>query len=1172
MSSLPFKVKAVFEYTSPHDDDLHFINGQIITVTEEEDDDWYSGEYVDAAGVKQEGIFPRNFVEKYEPVAPARPTRAPRPKKETELAPAPPSEPVMAPEPEPEPEQEDSEPEVAHAPIASQPSPGPESLKSPPPPRAADISAPPVAKPVQAASRPSAPPPASEKPGGNSFRDRIAAFNKAAPPPAPFKPGGLSSGGPSSFIKKPFVAPPPSKNAYIPTQREPPPQKVYRREEDPEIAAKEAENHEQAINVGVAPTMNVVEADDQPKPMTLKERMALLQKQQAEQASRHADAAAKKEKPKRPAKKRTESHETTTEPAEDVEGATLKRQDTADTIGGGSMDIVKEESVRRNKSTKSTSGNQPLSPRISFGDGNEADESGADDTTEGAEESTERDDGDEKPKSRGGPPIPIRAPAAPLREPDVGEEDGASEEGEPDDEECDDMDPEVRRKEELRARMAKMSGGMGMHGMFGAPMPMPAPAPPKKKKPTGTSESRTSGEYGSEDIPSRAPPVPMPGLSKGRSPEEIHPQPESEVHEPTPVSNVRPADEVPDVEDVVPERGPLHSLPIRESGAPPIPAGRPAPPPVPVESRALLYPPPAAQQMSPSAGSESDDELSERPETRALETPIDGPPRPPAGSADMPDSPQQTSYFFSAEPTPSSPITPGISKDRRGSRVPPIPGALPTSNTLLVRAPPPPPPSGMLSRSSTGDHYSHNSKPASHDLSEEEVTEYEGDYDTDIASAEPHKDALKAHKESAEEPFIRAPAGLPPPLPPVSAPRAVPPPPPLSQPAPSSRPVRSSVDMPRAAPPPLPTTSKAPAHWEQGEDDEYDPYRYMVPPKQAAPSIGTPTPRLERRESDIYSVSPPRSYASPAQNREPPPPPPPIRDDQPPARAPPRQSLDVSRTPNPSRRSADLGRMALETGFVANDVDLARSSFWWTQPKGIPPVFQSRKDILLEFEESTAAGRGGKATVTKEVYVLFQDYSQTIVSAEFDAQNPGDVELEQKHEQPPSRSRQDQLEQAHEQFGREIYKAITSKKETVVSDGTPQGLIQELLKPFSSALLPVGTRAYGAIVYGNLANASTQQNDEIRPGDIITFRNAKFQGKHGPMHAKYSTEVGKPDHVGVVAEWDGTKKKVRAWEQGREGQSRKVKLESFKLDDLRSGEVKIWRVMPRSWVGWQGVN
>jgi len=576
--------------------------------------------------------------------------------------------------------------------------------------------------------------------------------------------------------------------------------------------------------------------------------------------------------------------------------------------------------------------------------------------------------------------------------------------------------------------------------------------------------------------------------------------------------------------------------------------------------------------MSPSAGSESDDELSERPEEAALETPTTAQPRPAARSADMPDSPAQDTSYFASEPTPPSPIAPGVSKENRASKVPPIPGATP-SNAPHNRAPPPPPPAGILSRSSTGDHHTHPSKNLSHDLSEEEeVTEYEGDYDTDIASAAPHKDALKAHAKdsNSEDQTTRAPALSPPPLPSVSAPRAIPPPLP-SQPPPSSQISRSSVDMPRAAPPP-PPPGKMPAPWEQ-DDDEYDPYRYSGPPsapKQSAPSMGAPTPKLERRESDLYSASPPRSYASPAQNRDPPPPPPPPRDDPPPARAPPRQSLDVSRAANTSRRSTDLGRMSMETGYVANDVDLARTSFWWTQPKGTPPVFQGRKDILLEFEESTSGGRGAKITITKEVYVLFQDYSQTIITAQFDAQNPGDIKLEQKHEQPPSRLRQDQLEQAHEQFGREISKAVASKKETVVGDGTPQGLVQELLKPYANALLPVGSRAYGAVVYGNLANASTQQNDEIRPGDIITLRNTKFQGKHGPMHAKYSMEVGKPDHVGIVAEWDGTKKKVRAWEQGRE--SKKVKLESFKLDDLRSGEVKIWRVMPRSWVGWEGQN
>jgi hypothetical protein len=547
MSSPPFKVKAVFEYTSPHDDDLHFPNGQIITVTEEEDEDWYVGEYVDASGAKQEGIFPRNFVEKYEPTAPPRPTRASRPKKEVEPAPVPAAAPKHTIEAEPE-----EEPEEVHvAPIAREPSPQPQTVTAPAP-KAPEISSPPTApKPAPTSSKPAAPPPVSEKPSGGSFRDRIAAFNKAAPPVAPFKPGGLSSGGSNSFIKKPFVAPPPSKNAYVPPPREAAPSKVYRRDEDPEITAKESENQEQAERAGLAPSQDA-ETEDQPKPTSLKERIALLQKQQAEQASRHADAAAKKEKPKRPAKKRTESHGTT-EGAEDGEGAVLERHDTEETIGKPSKDSLREEpsAPRRRKSSKGpvTPG---LHPRQSFGDGNEADMSGAGDTTEEPEEmSTGRDDSDEKPKTRAPPPL-ARAPTAPVREPDVGEEQGASEEEEPEeDEEEEDVDPEVRRKEELRARMAKMSGGMGMgmHGMFGA---MPMPSGPPKKRSTGTSD-RPSGEYGSEDAPlasSRAPPVPMPGLSRVRSSEEPNKQSEEDDDQ-TPITKFRPADDVPDVEDVV---------------------------------------------------------------------------------------------------------------------------------------------------------------------------------------------------------------------------------------------------------------------------------------------------------------------------------------------------------------------------------------------------------------------------------------------------------------------------------------------------------------------------------------------------------------------------------------------------------------------------------------------
>lgn len=252
---------------------------------------------------------------------------------------------------------------------------------------------------------------------------------------------------------------------------------------------------------------------------------------------------------------------------------------------------------------------------------------------------------------------------------------------------------------------------------------------------------------------------------------------------------------------------------------------------------------------------------------------------------------------------------------------------------------------------------------------------------------------------------------------------------------------------------------------------------------------------------------------------------------------------------------------------MAMDVDLAEHTMWWAQPNTPPPAIQGRKDVQFEIEESTSMKRGGKTTVTKDVYVLYADYSQTVITVTYDARNPSDVSLEQRKEHPPVQPRQDQLENAHVQNGTRINDAVTSFQNTTVADGTPFGLVHHLLQPLSNALLPVGTRSYGALVYANLANASVQQFDEIRAGDIVSFRNARFQGHRGTMHQKYNAEVGKPDHVGVVVDWDGTKKKIRAWEQGRE--SKKIKMESFRLNDLRSGECKVWRVMPRSWVGWE---
>ncbi len=609
---------------------------------------------------------------------------------------------------------------------------------------------------------------------------------------------------------------------------------------------------------------------------------------------------------------------------------------------------------------------------------------------------------------------------------------------------------------------------------------------------------------------------------------------------------------------------------------------------------------PPSQPMSPSAGSESDDEMSIQTRGLSLQVPRDDdsyvrsrdapPPIPTSGPPpslphrfQVPQSPTAeynppNQIMGSRDITPTSPVS-VINPAKRSSRVPPIPGsssAVPS--TPQMRAPPPPPPTSPPSNripSTEGRLPPPMPMSRPQDDSDGEVSEYDGDYDTDMAPGATHKDALKSHgrvssleEDSMNEEATLHHSGLPSIGPvPSAAPRSVPPPPPNQPP----RNIRQSSEMPRAPPPP------PPPHKEQNfeaEDDEYDPYRHTAPvphgPSNAQDDSmeGPATPKLEDPD-ELYSASPPRQSMPPppaAQNTARYASPPPISAS---GRSMPRQSLEVQRTNTNVRRSMDMPRPSGEQGFIAGDLDVGQNSQWWVQPRVPPPVLQNRRDVIYEIEDVVTT-RGSKQVVTKSVHVLYMDYSQTVITARFDVRDNSNISFEQRHEPPPSRLRQDQLEDAHLRFGSRIAENAASKKETVVGDGTSHALVMVLMTSLPEALLPVGVRAYGALVYANLANASVQQFDEIRSGDIVTFRSAKFQGHRGPMHTKYSVEVGKPDHVGVVVDWDGTKKKVRAWEQGRE--SKKVRMESFKLGDMRSGEVKVWRVMARQWVGWDARN
>jgi len=562
------KVKAIYEYASQEPDDLSFPVGQVITITEEIDADWYEGEYTDASGSKQSGIFPNNFVEKYEPEVPVRPTRAARPK--SAIQPQAPPAREEEPEQEPQVESEDERP-VPPPPAASKPQPPPveipaaaprvqEDVRSPP--SATSTKAPVVRNEPPAASKPApAEPAASESrkppppvaPKSNAFKDRIAAFNApAAAPPMPFKPAGNQS-QPGGFIKKPFVAPPPSSNAYVPPPKHEPVVRPYHRDEDPEIRQRQEDDAAAAEAAGLSADGQAVqegEEEDAPKPQSLKERIAMLQKQQAEQAQRRAGGPPEKKERKVPVKKASEPI-----PADD--DAELERVRSPGNERE-SLDIPRDRprvpsAQRRPQEPIDTTPAMPQHEILSGGE--EADQSAAGETTEDDAGTIGAGDDDEKLLP------PPRAATAPKAEPDVGDEEDETEVAEGDEE--DSMDEDTRRRMELRERMAKMSGGMGMAGMFGAPGGMPMPGAGGQKKRTASAkerEPRTSEDPISPSSPQtqqqRIPMIPVPGMQRVQSPEadqsraSVEKEPEPET---APNMGRRDPDEVPDVEDLQPQ-------------------------------------------------------------------------------------------------------------------------------------------------------------------------------------------------------------------------------------------------------------------------------------------------------------------------------------------------------------------------------------------------------------------------------------------------------------------------------------------------------------------------------------------------------------------------------------------------------------------------------------------
>ncbi|KAF8624398.1 hypothetical protein AX15_005882 [Amanita polypyramis BW_CC] len=153
----------------------------------------------------------------------------------------------------------------------------------------------------------------------------------------------------------------------------------------------------------------------------------------------------------------------------------------------------------------------------------------------------------------------------------------------------------------------------------------------------------------------------------------------------------------------------------------------------------------------------------------------------------------------------------------------------------------------------------------------------------------------------------------------------------------------------------------------------------------------------------------------------------------------------------------------------------------------------------------------------------------------------------------------------------EIAVALYEKsRRTLVGDGTYAGFVHAVLNEVPNAVRPAYTvsssapvvpERWGYLVYAQSGPAVQRRLSDIMPGDIIELIDARLKGHKGLQ--AYSQHVGSAGEalVGVVGEVEQKKIKVRVLQANQHVGQQTVESVSYRLEDLKSGMVKVYRVL-----------
>ncbi|SCU85952.1 LADA_0D11078g1_1 [Lachancea dasiensis] len=1114
----PFKVVAQFPYTSEHEDDLNFEKGTVITVQSIEDEEWYFGEYEDG-GTWSEGIFPKTFVTPFQNEASLPPGSAP-----------------TVGEPLEQPAAGDNH-ELSEKPAPSEPQSS-------------------LSKGVK----------------GTVEDSEIAkpAFSISVPSSVP-----VSASGPDHVD----IRAPQTHNVVLPAVEAQP--SIMGGEENPTSAIM-TEHHIGSAESDGPTTIDrrdgQVETTESPK-MSLKERIALLQEQQRLNQEREEEMQKRIQK-----KKKHERHEAVV-----IEDSPVTSDPPANPTG--------DSPVTQTTRSKVTSPEEKSYIK-------------AVNAVEGPTAQTLKDEpsaipggfDDNRPVHESQQSEEICEPEAEEFEEVDEEEEEAEEdkEGEEEEEEEEDEDDEEVRRAALRERMAKLAGAgrMGMPGSFN-PFGIPTSSP-RTSIPNHKTNDRTDD---TSELPRAIPILPFAdpqALEKAQAGLPGHAKDEeSRIDQPSKHAVTE------EHNQQVSNNSQVKAFELSRAQTKLSQSGDP------LDTPGMLADgEEEAERLEDnyfSRGTEQPDISSEKSEVHSIkrqnslspDTPVEIDRRN-SRSGQFSDS---TGYESSAEETTEA-------GNRSAKEIPSLSKHVIKQNALAASSPKLEPSSHKLDRGESPGEQQHSGNGISAvtetregDVIEKGIDSHEDVEGGKIAYPEADTDQPILHSTSLKS-AVSA-------IPPIPSSKPAPPTPPVV----AAPPVPPSSSLPNVKKPPIPPTPSAPHPLSSEEAHEPSHYSSGIAnastnPSELqggdtlaqAPSFSPPTSNPFHQQHQQHfkadKESPPlttprmkTAQSGSTHGPKSPPPPPPKstfteetketddilleRTDEIGRAVPPIPAVPVHSKPTGmSSPNSSQGEKAKKTinrtqTFESNyesqnpSINFVGTDDWWLK-KTVPAniINHNRLKYICEVDDHAIQKRGGVEWSMRDFYILFEDYSQLHATVTFKVTDPHKtVQFWQNHISNPTSP--SGLDEYSSRIGYKIFE-LASRSVNSPCRNFVSGLIAEIGE---SVVPPIASRTYGVPV---LAYTPDVEFDEValkavRPGDILVVRRGKFQS-HGKLLQKSTHSLGMDavPFAAIITEYDFSKNKFRVVEE-HDGKARQA---SYRLHDMKSGKLKVFRVVGKSLVGW----